>query len=252
MTTSAPPALPEAPTRNYAVPVDYRVVWDEPEPCPYRPGETARFPMRVPPRRLTPAELDAQLEAGDRRSGRMLYTPTCPACSACEPIRVSIPEFAPNKSQRRVWQRNQAELTVMVGPPKVDAERIALYNRHKSERGLSRSGLDISPTAYKQWLVDSNCDTREITYSLGERLLAVSVLDVGAEAASSVYVYFDPDESKRALGVYSALVEIAWLRSQGKRWYYLGLYVADCRHLAYKSDYRPNERRVGGRWVAGS
>lgn len=232
--------------------MNFRVIWDQPEPCPYLPGQTARFPLRVPAARLSPTELDEQLAAGDRRSGRMNYRTECPACTACEPIRVSIPDFVASKSQRRVWSRNHGEVRVMLGPARVDDARVALFNRHKLERGLSRSGEPMTASAYRQWLVDSNCDTREVTYWVGERLVAVSVLDLGETAASSVYHYFDPDESRRSMGVYSALAEMAWLRGLGKRWYYLGLYVGECTHLAYKADYRPNERLVGGAWVAGS
>jgi arginine-tRNA-protein transferase len=32
------------------------------------------------------------------------------------------------------------------------------------------------------------------------------------------------------------------------RYLYLGLYVADCRHLAYKARFLPHERLVNGEW----
>jgi arginyl-tRNA--protein-N-Asp/Glu arginylyltransferase len=35
----------------------------------------------------------------------------------------------------------------------------------------------------------------------------------------------------------------------GLEWYYLGFYVRDCSHLAYKAGYLPHERRIGGVWV---
>lgn len=231
--------------------MNFREVWNEPEPCPYRPGQVARLPLRVPERRLTGADLDAQLALGDRRTGGLLYVPTCDACSSCEAIRVDIARFTPSKSQRRVWNRNVGELEVAAGPPQVDDERLLLFNRHKHERGLSRSGDDITRLAYRQWLVDSCCRTVEITYRQAGRLIAVSILDLGEHDASSVYHYFNPDEERRSLGVFSALAEMAWLRQQQFRWYYLGLYVSDCPALVYKAGYRPNERRVGGQWVAG-
>ena len=231
--------------------MDFRIVWDQPEACPYLPGQTARLPLRVPKRMLNPDETEAQLEAGDRRSGRMLYKTSCPACSACEPLRVPVGDFVPSKSQRRVWARNVDEITVRIGPPVIDEARLTLFNRHKMERGLSRSGEPMTALAYRQWLVDTCMDTVEITYLEGEKLLAVSILDLGRVAASSVYHYFDPDAGRRSLGVFSALIEIEWLRQQGKLWYYFGLYVADCTHLSYKADYRPHERLAGGVWRLG-
>lgn len=229
----------------------FRVIWDQSEPCPYLPDQVARLPLRVPPTRLSAAQLDEQLEEGDRRSGRLLYRPSCPACNACEALRVDVQAFEANKSQRRTWRRNVDELTITVGPPKVDAVRLTLYNRHKLERGLSRSGDATGELAYRQWLVDSLCPTVEVDYWLADRLIAVSIVDLGATAASSVYHYFDPDESKRSLGVFSALAEMAWLKQRGLRWYYLGLYVHACDRLNYKAEYRPHERRVGGQWVPG-
>lgn len=231
--------------------MQFRVIWDQPEPCPYLPTETARLPLRAPPRALTPSQLDEQLAEGDRRSGRLLYRTACPSCSACEPLRVDIERFAPSKSQRRVWRRNAGDVAITIGTPKVDRERVELFNRHKLERGLSRSGEALSDQAYRQWLVDTCCTTLEVGFRLGERLVAVSILDLGQASASSVYHYFDPAESDRSLGVFSALAEMAFLRDRGVRWYYLGLYVRDCDRLNYKADYRPHERLVAGQWVPG-
>ena len=60
----------------------FRVVWDELEACPYLPEQIARFPLRLPPRMLTPDEVDTRLALGERRSGRMVYRTECPACTA--------------------------------------------------------------------------------------------------------------------------------------------------------------------------
>ncbi len=231
---------------------DFPVVWDVPEACPYLPGQTARMPLRAPPRRLTPEEVDEQLAAGDRRAGRLLYKPACPRCTACEPLRVPVAGFVPSKSQRRVWARNVDEITVSVVPPVIDDVRLGLFNRHNLERGLSRSGERMTATAYEQWFIDSICETVEVDYLDGPRLVAVSILDLGRTSASAVYHYFDPDASRRSLGVFSALSEMAWLRQQGKRWYYFGLYVPACPRLAYKAEYCPHERLVDGAWRAGT
>ena len=37
-------------------------------------------------------------------------------------------------------------------------------------------------------------------------------------------------------------------RAWGLRYLYLGLYVADCRHLAYKARFLPHERLIQGEW----
>ncbi|MFN7146694.1 MAG: arginyltransferase [Myxococcota bacterium] len=226
----------------------FRVVWDQLEECPYRDGHTARLPLRMPPRLLTDEELDRALDAGDRRSGRMLYRTRCPACTACEPLRVPVSRFRPTTSQRRALRKNE-DVRLEVGPPLASADRVALFNRHKFERGLSRSEEPLSAANYRAWLVDSCVDTRELRYLVGDKLVAVSILDVGRTSASAVYHYFDPDEGRRSLGVYSVLREIQWCAEVGLDWYYLGFYVEDCGHLAYKATYLPHQRRVGGEWV---
>lgn len=228
--------------------MQFRVVWDQLEECPYREGQVARLPLRLPLAPVTGDAFDHALAHGERRSGRMMYHTQCPACSACEPLRIPIARFQPSRSQRRVWARNEGEVRVEVGPPELTPERVDLYNRHKHQRGLTTRDEPLGDQAYKAWLVDSCTHTQEFRYYLAERLVAVSILDFGRVAASSVYHYFDPADSARSLGVYSILKELEVCGAAGFEWYYLGLFVEDCRHLAYKAGYWPHERRIAGAW----
>ena len=91
--------------------------------------------------------------------------------------------------------------------------------------------------------------TVETRYVVDGRLFGVGILDLGRRDASSVYFYFDPDEDRRSLGVFSVLAEIEWLKRQGYRYYYLGLYVKGCAQLNYKARYLPHERLEKGQWV---
>jgi arginine-tRNA-protein transferase len=88
-------------------------------------------------------------------------------------------------------------------------------------------------------------------FEIGKRLVGVSIVDVGARDTSSVYHFFEPEIAERSIGTFSALVELAWAKARGGRYHYLGLYVEDCRHLSYKANFSPNERRVDGRWQLG-
>jgi arginyl-tRNA--protein-N-Asp/Glu arginylyltransferase len=225
-----------------------QVVHDEEEACPYREGQVARMPLRWQLRSLSPEEMDKSLDRGDRRVGRMLYRTTCPSCTACEPIRIPVQEFELTRSQRRVWRRNQ-DVRVEFGRARFSEERLALYNRHKMERGLSRNERPMTQRGYESWFIHSCAQTIEMRYRVDDRLIGLGIVDVGKQDSSSVYFYFDPDESRRSLGVFSVLVEAAWLQSRGGRFHYLGLYVEDCRHLAYKSDYHPHQRRIDGDWT---
>ena len=97
-------------------------------------------------------------------------------------------------------------------------------------------------------MVSSWNPTSEISYWLDKRLAAVAIVDVGAEALSAVYCYFDPDLDYLSLGTYSILTQIRIARIRQMRWLYLGMYVADNRHLRYKARYLPHERFQAGSW----
>ena len=228
---------------------DEKLVYDGVQECPYLPEREARMPLYRQLRPLDPDEADARFALGERRVGRALYRTQCVACEACEPLRVPVATFKPSKSQRRVLRRWQdPEVRIEVGPATYSEEKLALFNRHKATRGLQRSDAAMTPAGYVGWLVYSCFATLEMRYLWGDRLVGVGVLDVGRSAMSSVYFYFDPEVSDLSPGVFSVLQELELCRRTGRDHLYLGLYVEDCRHLAYKADYGPHERLVGGEW----
>lgn len=222
--------------------------------CPYLPGRVARLPLYRQLEPLSPEQTDASLAQAERRVGQSLYRVACPTCAACKGIRILVGDFVPTRSQARVarrWRRLGERLRIEVGVPRVDDERVDLYNRHKVERGLGEHDDLIDLAGYGAWLVQSCVQTVEMTYRIDGELVGVGILDLGATSSSSVYFYFDPSPEIARLspGVYSVLREIAWAREQGRRHHYLGLYVADCAELSYKANYYPHERRIGGAWI---
>lgn len=223
------------------------VVHDEPEPCPYLEGEVARLPLRQPLGALSPRAFDEVLAQGDRRTGTLLYRPTCPACKACEPLRIPAAELVYTRSQRRVWKKNQ-DLVVEVSQATYSDEKLRLMNRHKLERGLSKEGRAMSARGYAAWFLRSCTQTIEMRYLLDGALIGVGILDLGARDISSVYYYFDPDHSDRSLGTFSVLYEASWLARNGGRYHYLGLYAERSPHIAYKARYFPHERLIDGEW----
>ncbi|MGB1014027.1 MAG: arginyltransferase [Nannocystaceae bacterium] len=226
------------------------LVHDEPTPCPYLDLKTARMPLRVPTRTLTKPELDRRLEVGDRRQGVLLYQTKCPACRACEPIRIDVPRFAANKTQRRVWRKGQKRFRVEMGSPGLSDERVELYNRHKFGRGLNSDDKPIDPEGYRIFLVDSCCPTFELRYYVGDTLVGVAIVDRGAEALSAVYCYFDPDYEDLSPGTFSILMQVELCRRWSLPYLYLGLYIEECSSMAYKRRYLPHERLIDGAWVA--
>jgi arginine-tRNA-protein transferase len=225
-----------------------RLVYDVLVPCPYLPGEPARLPLRLPARRLRPHELSQRLRAGDRRQGLLLYRPSCPACRACQAIRIDVVAFTPDKTQRRVFRRGETVLRTDIARPSPSPEKVALYNRHKRERGLLIGDDFTDADGYEQFLVDTCTNTIELTYRDAERLVGVAITDRAADALSAVYCFYDPSYARLSPGTYSVLKHIALCREWGLRYLYLGLYVADCRAMRYKGRYVPHERFIDGSW----
>jgi arginine-tRNA-protein transferase len=219
-----------------------------PGPCVYLPGQTARLPLRLPARPLDRVEFNKRLVEGDRRQGMLLYRPTCPSCHACQAIRIDVADFHPGRTQRRVLRRGDDLFETEIGKPTLTLEKVRLYNRHKIERGLVVGDDLVDAGGYEQFLVETCTESIEIRYRIGDDLVGVAISDRAADALSAVYFYFDPDHAALSPGVYSILKQIELCREWGLRHLYLGLYVAGCRSLAYKVDYHPHERLVGGEW----
>ena len=225
------------------------VVRDEEEACAYLPGRRARQPLRAPVRLLTGAEFDVRMAAGDRRAGPLLYNQACPACAACEPIRVDVRAFAPSRSQRRALAKAEAVVTVQVGEIEVDEARFALYRAHERGRGLDRDGRPpIDATGYESAFAMSCVDGFEVRYLIDGQLAGVAITDRGARSLSAVYTFWDPSHAALSLGTFSILTQIALARRWSLDWLYLGLAIRDNHSMAYKLAFMPHERRIDGEW----
>lgn len=224
------------------------VVFDDEHDCAYLPGRTARLPHRFPLAQLSPEEFDGRLEEGDRRSGVLLYRPQCPGCRACEPIRLDMRRFAPSRTQRRVHKRGDKLLTLHIGPPLVDLSRVELFNKHRTLRRLDHGDEPIDEQGYAHFLTETCCDTWELSYFLDQRLVCVAIADVGEDSMSAVYAYFDPELAALSLGTYSILKQAELCRRSSRRYLYLGFYIAQSPHMAYKAKFHPHERRIGNQW----
>jgi arginine-tRNA-protein transferase len=207
--------------------------------CPYLPGRMSTS-RAVWAEQLPPELYHAFMDAGFRRSGKLLYQPACRGCRACRSIRVPVTEFRPSKSQRRCRRRND-DLRVSAGEPVATDEKYDLYRRFLAGR-FDRCGDDESRESFERFLYDSPVQTLEFEYrDGGGRLLAVGICDVCNDSLSSVYFYFDPAEARRGLGTFGALREIETAARLGIPYYYLGFWVAGCSAMQYKAAFAPNE-----------
>jgi arginine-tRNA-protein transferase len=211
--------------------------------CPYLP------PRRATTRGLLASRIPADLyhdflDAGFRRSGKLIYQPICRGCRQCVPIRVLVDRFQPSKSQRRCFRRN-ADLIVSCGPAKASAEKQELYRRYVTgwHGGESAEG-------FESFLYDSPVETIEFCYrDPAGRLLAVGICDLSRRSLSSVYFYFDPADAWRGLGTFGVLYELGWAGRSGIPFYYLGYWIHGCGTMKYKANFRPFELLLpDGNW----
>lgn len=217
--------------------------------CPYNRSRVSQI------RAMLAGRMDASIyhdfmDAGFRRSGRMIYQPICPRCRRCVQIRVPVDRFVMSKSQRRVIRRN-ADLTVTAAAPSSTDEKHQLYRRylegrHTGEQDASREGMEA-------FLYDSPIDTVEFEYRLpGGQLIAVGICDLSERSLSSVYYYFAPDHARRSLGNFGVLQEIAFCRAHSLPHLYLGYWVEDAESMRYKASFKPFELLgTDGEWRAG-
>ncbi|MFG0255257.1 MAG: arginyltransferase [Rhodopirellula sp. JB053] len=222
-------------------------VQDSASECPYLDSTIARMPLYYPIQTLSGREVDLLLEGGFRRSGTLLYYTHCAPCFACEPTRLDVGKFRVGSSFKRVLKRAERELTLKWQLPIVDEQRVALYNAHRVGRGLGNSPA-IGDSEYHAFLTDSCWPTLELEICQGDRLIGVSIMDVGENSISAVYTHFDPEASRYSVGTLAVLKQVQWAVEHQRRWAYLGLYVASNPHLNYKARFVPQQRLRQGQW----
>jgi len=229
-------------------PLDDILIHDELERCPYLPEQTARMPLHVPAATLSGHDIDNRLAIGQRRTGDFVYQTKCPACDACKPIRLLVNDFKLDATMRRTLRRNDRLLESLIEEVGVDQRRADLFNLHRDARGLGRDDSRITVEDYT-WAFARSCfNTFEIAYYLQGQLICVAITDVGQRALSAVYTYFDPSHAKLSLGTYSILKQIEYCRTHSMDFLYMGFYIATCKHMVYKSRFKPHEKLIGGEW----
>jgi arginine-tRNA-protein transferase len=236
--TPPPQTFSHFPAAPPPVKVSLATVGDQ--ACPYLPDRVSTS------RALWADEIPGALyhrfmDAGFRRSGKLLYQPACHGCRACRPIRVPVAAFRPSKSQRRCRRRND-DLAFIVNEPVATDEKFDLYRRYLAGRFARDAAAAEGRESFERFLYDSPVQTLEFCYrDRAGALLAVGICDACAGSLSSVYFYYDPAHARRGLGTLGALVEIEAAAKSGIPYYYLGFWVPGCGAMEYKSTFRPYE-----------
>ena len=206
--------------------------------CSYFPKRPASF-RAFEAAALSPEAYQACMDAGFRRSGRIVYQPVCPGCRMCVPLRVPVEKLELSKSQRRVMRKN-SDIQVRAGKPEPTAEKWRLYERYQKEWHDGQQAGD--PIGFVRFLYQSPVETLEFEYrDAAGQLLGVGLCDVSKKSISSVYFYFDPAQRARSIGTFSALYEMLWAREMHIPYWYGGYWVDGCATMSYKIRFRSCE-----------
>lgn len=191
------------------------------------------------------------IQAGFRRSGEQIYRPHCPACQACQSIRIPVNEFDPSRSQRRVMKANQ-HIMVRLGFHPND-QYYPLYETYINARHSDGSMYPPSRAQFDSFIY---CKWKQPIFVEAydkNKLIAVAVTDdidnaPDHLALSALYTFYDPEYEKLSLGTWMILQQIDIARQLRKSHLYLGYQVQGCQKMAYKEKFTPHERFFDNKW----
>jgi len=219
-----------------------------PHPCSYLSGRLATTVFMDPTQVLSTSLYSRLITAGFRRSGAHLYRPDCRHCNACISCRIRVRDFLMGKRFQRLWKRN-ADLQARRLDNLSDPVFFELYAHYINMRHRDGDMYPPSHEQFQSFLQAQTESTQFYGFYLGDRLVAVSVLDELDHALSAMYTYFDPDMDRRSLGSYVILWQIEKARRLHLPYVYLGYWIENCDKMRYKKDYQPLEVLVGERWL---
>ena len=195
---------------------------------------------------------DELIEKGFEREGATLVRPSCQFCRACMPVRIPVNTFSPSPQQRRVLRRNRDLTVSLTGPPE-DQEHFFLYRRYISARHAAGPMDSEDRESFPYLLLAEWAVTRCLEVRAPDgRLLAAAVTDKVRSGFCAAYTFFDPAESTRSLGIFTVLMQIEMARDCQVPFVYPGTLIRESPKMAYKSQFRPFDAFIDGRWVPDS
>lgn len=193
----------------------------------------------------------------------LFYRYECKGCARCTPIRVPVEQFRPSKNQKINWNKNQDIQVTLVKDPGlfVSEERAFLFREYDAYHNSTQEGF------HKKSIEEAMENLREMNsgydgiwnleYRLNGRLIGVSILDITEDSDKKIdsicsnYFYYEISDEieKRSVGTFSVLKELELCKNLQVPYYYLGLFLADCRKMNYKTNFEPYELFIDYTWV---
>jgi len=200
---------------------------------------------------VSPAEHDRLLADGWRHFGQQFFRYNLALYEneirLVVPLRIRLLDFRPAQSQERIRRKN-SDVEVSVGPVNLSDEVLDLFERHK-QRFKQHTPENIF-TFIAERPEDEPCATFQQTLRIGERIVGVGFFDAGDRSVSAIYTAFDPDETRRSLGVFTILKEIEFAVENGMEFYYLGYSYSGRSFYDYKKRFHGTEAfEWNGAWM---
>ena len=220
-----------------------------PVACPYVPGRAERK-LIVDLRGEGGATFyDDLSRAGFRRSHRFAYRPACRGCASCVPVRIAIERFRHTRSTRRVHNANR-DLCGRLVAARATPEQFRLFSVYQRKRHSDSDMALMRYGDYRAMVEDTPVRTAIAEYrDDGGGLVAASLIDLLDDGVSAVYSFYDPDQTKRSLGIWSVLWLVEECRRRGQPFVYLGYWIAESPKMAYKDRFPALERLDEGGWT---
>jgi arginine-tRNA-protein transferase len=223
-----------------------------PSPCPYLPGRKERKVFTALDGFDAGPLHDVLTNAGFRRSQNIAYRPSCEGCDACISARVPVERFTFGRRWRKIMLRN-ADLARSLRPAQATEEQFRLLRRYLQSRHAEGGMAEMTFTDFAAMVEESAVHTHVVEYRFSDgakrgQLAGVALVDALGDGLSMVYSFFDPQEIRRSLGVYTILDHIQQARAAGFAYVYLGYWIPGSDKMDYKADFRPLELLLGGEW----
>ena len=215
--------------------------------CSYLPGRIARSQVATPIRMIDNSIYSELVRAGFRRSGIFTYRPQCDTCNECQPVRLDIAQFKPNRSQRRALAQH-ASLTAHDCALTFHEEHYLLYRRYQAVRHQGGGMDQDSREQYVQFLLQTHVTSRLVEFRENGVLRMVSIIDVLDDGFSAIYTFYDCDVPHASYGTFAILWQIAECQRVRLPWLYLGYWIRDSKKMAYKENFQPLNVLRNGQW----
>lgn len=219
-----------------------------PHACGYFAGRTAQNLVLDPAAPNLPELYGLSLARGFRRAGGHVYHPNCPGCHACEPCRIDVARFQPDRSLRRCRAANR-DIALAECAPGLTDERHDLYARYLHARHPGGGMDEASSEDFTHFLAAPWSPTVFVEFRRAGRLVAVAVTDVCATGLSAVYTFFEPSLPKRSLGTFAILSQVELARTRHLPHVYLGYWIQDHPKMGYKARFPGLEVLGGDGWI---